>query len=53
MLRDVYGNSAQDISEDFWLPGKLSLNEKEKRRQSVEQQRALLEEQMQDALQGF
>ena len=53
MLRDVYGNSAQDISEDFWLLGKLSLNEKEKRRQSVEQQRALLEEQMQDALQGF
>lgn len=48
MLRDVYGNSAQDISEDFWLLGKLSLNEKEKRRQSVEQQRALLEEQMQE-----
>ena len=50
MLHDVYGNSAQDTSEDFWLPGKPSFNEKEKRRQSIEQQRALLEEQVQEGL---
>ena len=44
----MYGRTAQGpVTEDLWLPGKPSVNDKERRRQSVEQQRSFLEQQMQ------
>ena len=50
MLEDVYGRTVPDTSnDDQWRPGKLSQIEKEKRRQSMEQQRALLEQQLQES----
>ena len=50
MLEDVYGRTVPDTSNaDQWRPGKLSQIEKEKRRQSMEQQRALLEQQLQES----
>ena len=50
MLEDVYGQKASaTLNEDIWRPGKPSAMEQEKRRQSMEHQRALLEQQMQES----
>ena len=50
MLEDVYGQKATVSSnEDSWRPGKPSAVEQERRRQSMEQQRALLEQQLQES----